>query len=178
MACSWSSWRTSLALVALLLGLGCGPQAPPPAAPQQPTYRSMPEAFRRTYSEAEFERMLRGEVVIPERAGGPATDVPADPEFSTATPRATLLSFLLCYQRRDFVRMLQLIPDRYRSNMTAESLERQFSEPETEEMMDKLADGADGPIDERGDEATLRYGGRYELQLIREGGGWKIKDID
>src|SRR5687768_9521104 len=116
MVCSWSSWKTRLTAVALILGLGCGPQAPPPAAPQEPTYRSMPEAFRRTYSEAEFERMLRGEVVIPERAGSPGDDPPVEPEFSMATPRAALLSFLLCYRRRDFVRMLQLIPDRYKNN--------------------------------------------------------------
>ncbi len=174
-ACSWSSWRISLALI---LGLGCGPQAPPPAAPQQPTYRSMPEAFRRTYNEAEFERMLRGEVVIPERASNPGPEAPDEPEFSMATPRAALLSFLLCYQKRDFVRMLQLIPDRYKNNMTAESLERQFGEEGTQEMMEKLSDGADGPIEERGDQATLRYGDRYQLQMIREDGGWKISDID
>ncbi len=176
-------------LVALLL-VGCGSKGPEAGEPRatgelkvalaQPdypaAYRLMPPAFRDNYSEEEFVRMMMGEVVVP-RAGG------AEPEARKAqpapdTPRAALEAFLVAYRGEQWEAMLQLVPDRYRERLDAAAIEKQFQDEHNREMMEQIAEGVDGPIEERGDRAILRYGGRFEVKLVRENGRWKIEDID
>ena len=36
----------------------------------------------------------------------------------------------------------------------------------------------DEPITERGNDARMSYGDRYNVQFLKEDGVWKIKDLD
>ena len=101
--------------------------------------------------------------------------------YGQATPREALRSFLRAHRLERWEIMLRLIPDRYREHMDVDMLRQQFQGEHRDDMtllLGILAANAEEPITEKGNEARMPYGERYEVEFIREDGLWKILDID
>ena len=47
-----------------------------------------------------------------------------------------------------------------------------------ETLMNTLEANVDEPIVERGNDARMAYGDRYEVKFVKEDGVWKLKDLD
>jgi hypothetical protein len=60
-------------------------------------------------------------------------------------------------------------------------MKAQFEGP-SKEPMDALIDALEASVDdaivERGNEARMIYGERFEVKFVREEGLWKLKDLD
>ncbi len=102
--------------------------------------------------------------------------------YSQATPRDTVRSFVRAYSLKRWDVMLRFAPQEYRERMTVEMVEKQFEGPRKEqmrEMMDALRVNLDAPSADSQSEnqARLRYGEMYEVELVREQGAWKIKRL-
>ncbi|MCG8422462.1 MAG: hypothetical protein MJE77_31495 [Proteobacteria bacterium] len=101
--------------------------------------------------------------------------------YSQATPRDAVRSFVRAYRLKRWDILLRFVPNKYRERMTAENLRQQFegdSRDEVDIMMKILGANVDEPIEDKGNEARMPYGDRYEVQFVREDGLWKIRDID
>lgn len=101
--------------------------------------------------------------------------------YSHATPREALRSFLRAYKLKRWDVMLRFVPNKYRTRMNAEKVQNQFHGPNREDvasMMHMLEANIDEPIQDKGNEARMRYGDRYEVKFVREEGQWKIQDLD
>lgn len=102
--------------------------------------------------------------------------------YSQATPRDTVRSFVRAYSLGRWDVMLRFVPKAYKERMTVEMVEKQFTGPrkdEMKEMMDTLRVNLDAPSADSQSEnqARLRYGETYEVELVREQGLWKIKRL-
>src|SRR5690606_9771044 len=101
--------------------------------------------------------------------------------YSQATPREALRSFVRAYRLKGWDMMLRVVPAVSRERMDVDKLRRQFegaSREDIDVMMKMLEANIDEPITDKGDEARMPYGDRYEVKFVREGGLWKIRDID
>ena len=101
--------------------------------------------------------------------------------YSLATPRDALRSFVRAYRLKRWEIMLRLVPKKYAEKMTVDKLRQQFEGNERENiasMMNMLEANIDEPIEDKGNEARMPYGDRYEVQFVREDGQWKIQDLD
>ncbi len=101
--------------------------------------------------------------------------------YSQASPRDALRSFVRAYRLSRWDIILRLAPSNYRDRMTVEKIRKQFDGIRREEMasmMSMLEANIDEPIKDKGDEARMPYGDRFEVQFVREDGLWKIKDLD
>jgi hypothetical protein len=98
--------------------------------------------------------------------------------YSFATPRDALRSFLRAYRLERWDVMLRFIPDSYREKMTVDTLRKQFADDEVASMMNMLEANLDAEIDDKGNQARMPYGDRFEVQFVREDGLWKIEDLD
>ncbi|MCP4449525.1 MAG: hypothetical protein GY811_29960 [Myxococcales bacterium] len=102
--------------------------------------------------------------------------------YGQATPRDTVRSFVRAYNLKRWDVMLQFVPDAFRERMTVEMVQKQFDGPRKEEMremMDEVRVNLDAPSadSQSGNQARLRYGETYEVELVREQGLWKIKRL-
>ena len=102
--------------------------------------------------------------------------------YSQATPRDAVRSFLRAYSLKRWDVMLRFVPKAYRERMTVEMVQKQFDGPRKEamsEMMESVRVNLNAPTleNQQGNEARLRYGERYEVELVREQGLWKIKRL-
>ncbi len=101
--------------------------------------------------------------------------------YDQTSPRAALRSFLRAYRLGRYDIMLRFVPERYRSRMDAAKMKAQFEGPSKEDaeaMIDSLEASVEEPIAERGNEARMSYGERFEVKFVREEGLWKLKDLD
>ena len=65
--------------------------------------------------------------------------------------------------------------------MDAAKLKAQFTGPskdQIEALMNSLEANVDDQIYERGNDARMSYGERFEVKFIKEDGVWKLKDLD
>jgi hypothetical protein len=101
--------------------------------------------------------------------------------YSQRTPWQTVRSFVRAVEARRWDVLLRLLPEADRTGMTEDRL-REMLAGEGEEALDHLAAGIrsalDGDIEEHGDHATLAYGERYRVELVREGDVWCVADPD
>lgn len=99
--------------------------------------------------------------------------------YDRSTPRATLRSFVRAYELRRWQEMLAFVPSDYRKSMTAKTVEQQFTQPGTVEMMARFKEAIDGSIEQNDLAARVRYGtdGSYEIRLLLEAGEWVILDL-
>ncbi len=102
--------------------------------------------------------------------------------YSQKTPQETVRSFVRAYSLKRWEVMLRFVPSSYRDRMSVEMVKKQFEGPRKEamqEMMDKLRVNLNAPSSDiqRGNQARLRYGDSYEVELVREQGLWKIKRL-
>ena len=101
--------------------------------------------------------------------------------YDQTTPRGALRSFLRAYRLERWDVMLRFVPDKYREKMDAGKMREQFlgaSRQQMEIMMNMLEANVDAPIVEKGNEARMAYGERYEVKFVREDGAWKLRDLD
>jgi hypothetical protein len=101
--------------------------------------------------------------------------------YSQRTPRQTVRSFVRAIEARRWDVLLRLLPEADREAMTEDRL-REMLAGEGEEALDHLAagmrDALDADIEEHGDHATLPYGERFRVELVREGDAWCVADPD
>ena len=77
--------------------------------------------------------------------------------------------------------MLRFVPNQYREKMDAAKMKAQFTGPSKEQvetLMNTLEANVDEPIVERGNDARMSYGDRFEVKFVKEDGVWKLKDLD
>jgi hypothetical protein len=98
--------------------------------------------------------------------------------YSHASPRDALRSFVRAYKLERWDVMLTFIPDSYREKMTVDTLRKQFADDEVATMMNMLESNIEADIDDKGNQARMPYGDRFEVAFIREDGLWKIEDLD
>ncbi len=99
--------------------------------------------------------------------------------YSQKTPQDAVRSFVRAYSLKRWEIMLRFVPTAYREKMTVEMVQKQFEGPREEamkEMMGVLHQNLESPISEivKGNQARIRYGEQYEVELVRQQGAWKI----
>src|SRR5438067_4491816 len=101
--------------------------------------------------------------------------------YDQTTPKAALRSFLRAYRLERWDIMLRFVPNQYREKMDAAKMKAQFTGPSKDSMetlMNSLEANVDESITERGNDARMQYGDRYEVKFVKEDGVWKLKDLD
>jgi hypothetical protein len=101
--------------------------------------------------------------------------------YSQANPRDALRSFLRAYNLKRWDVMLRFVPNKYAERMTVDKMREQFEGPQREDIaakMHMIEANLDEPITDRGNEARMPYGDRFEVRFVREDSQWKIKDLD
>ena len=101
--------------------------------------------------------------------------------YSQATPREALRSFVRAYSLKRWDVMLRFVPTKYRERMTVAKMRDQFEgahREEIESMMNMIQANLDEPITDKGSEARMPYGDRFEVKFVLEEGRWKIQDLD
>lgn len=101
--------------------------------------------------------------------------------YTQTTPRDALRSFVRAYRLKRWDVMLRFVPNSYREKMSIDKMREQFEGMHRDEngsMMNMLEANLDEPIEDKGNEARMPYGDRYEVKFVREDGLWKIQDLD
>jgi hypothetical protein len=101
--------------------------------------------------------------------------------YDQSSPKAALRSFLRAYRLERWDVMLRFVPNQYREKMDAAKMKAQFAGPSKEQMdtlMNTLEANVDEPITERGNDARMSYGEKYEVKFQKEDGVWKLKDLE
>lgn len=101
--------------------------------------------------------------------------------YDQSTPKSALRSFIRAYRLERYDIMLRFVPNQYREKMDAAKMKAQFTGPSKEQMetlMNTLEANVDEPIIERGNDARMSYGDRFEVKFVKEDGVWKLKDLD
>jgi len=73
------------------------------------------------------------------------------------------------------------VPNTYREKMDITKMKAQFQGPSKEQMenlMNTIEANVEEPIMERGNDAKMTYGDRFEVKFVKEDGSWKLKDLD
>jgi hypothetical protein len=96
------------------------------------------------------------------------------------TPRGALRSFIRAVEFKRYDVLVRLVPSEFA--MTAEQIKAQFEGDMAKEVMGlvgRLREALEAPVVEVGDNrATILYGDRQTVTLVREDGAWKIEDFD
>jgi hypothetical protein len=101
--------------------------------------------------------------------------------YDQSTPKAALRSFIRAYRLERWDIMLRFVPNQYREKMDGAKLKTQFlgpSKEQVETLMNTLEANVDEPITERGNNARMAYGDRFEVKFVKEDGVWKLQDLD
>ena len=101
--------------------------------------------------------------------------------YDQSTPKGALRSFIRAYRLERWDMMLKFVPTQYKEKMNPEKMKAQFTGPSKEQMetlMNTLEANVDEPIIERGNDARMSYGDRFEVKFVKEDGVWKLKDLD
>jgi hypothetical protein len=130
---------------------------------------------------AEFEYGLGDKMMLVQESG--RWRIAANPLgfYDQSTPRNALRSFLRAYHLERWDVMLRFVPNAYRAKMDGAKMKAQFTGPSREQMdtlMNTLEANVDEAIMERGNDARMLYGDRFNVQFVREDGAWKLKDLD
>ncbi len=101
--------------------------------------------------------------------------------YDQTTPKAALRSFIRAFRLERWDVMLRFVPNQYREKMDAAKMKAQFTGPskdQVETLMNTLEANVDEPVTERGNDARMSYGDRFEVKFVKEDGVWKLKDLD
>lgn len=101
--------------------------------------------------------------------------------YDQSTPRSALRGFLRAYRLERWDIMLRFVPSAYREKMDEAKMKAQFTGPSREQienLINTLEANVEEPIVERGNDARMSYGDRFNVQFVREDGLWKLKDLD
>jgi hypothetical protein len=101
--------------------------------------------------------------------------------YDQSTPRDALRGFLRAYRLERWDIMMRFVPNAYREKMDEAKMKAQFTGPSREQLetlINTLEANVDEPITERGNDARMSYGDRFNVQFVKEDGLWKLKDLD
>ena len=101
--------------------------------------------------------------------------------YDQSSPKSALRSFIRAFRLERFDIMLRFVPNQYREKMDVAKMKAQFTGPSKDQMetlMNTLEANVDEPIVERGNDARMAYGDRFEVKFVKEDGVWKLKDLD
>lgn len=101
--------------------------------------------------------------------------------YDQTTPKGALRSFIRAFRLERWEVMLRFVPNQYKEKMDPGKMKAQFTGPSKEQMetlMNTLEANVDEPIIERGNDARMSYGDRFEVKFVKEDGVWKLKDLD
>ena len=101
--------------------------------------------------------------------------------YAQHTPRAAVESFVRAFNNRRFDVLMSFVPDAQRKDLDAEQLQTAW-EGEQQEQMQKITQALEASlatlrIELAGRRATVGYGAGATVELINEGGAWKIEDF-
>jgi len=101
--------------------------------------------------------------------------------YDQSTPRNALRGFLRAFRLERWDVMMRFVPNAYREKMDEAKLKAQFTGPSREQietLINTIEANVDEPIVERGNDARMSYGDRFNVQFVKEDGLWKLKDLD
>jgi hypothetical protein len=101
--------------------------------------------------------------------------------YDQSTPRAAIRSFVRAMENRRYDVVMRFVPNADREGMTIEGMRQAWEgegREEIERLLANLRVNLDNPIEVVGDRATMSYGERFSMQLVREDGVWKVEDPD
>ena len=101
--------------------------------------------------------------------------------YDQSTPKSALRSFIRAFRLERWKIMLRFVPRQYAEKMDEAKMKAQFTGPSKDQMetlMNTLEANVDEPIIERGNDARMSYGDRFEVKFVKEDGVWKLKDLD
>jgi hypothetical protein len=101
--------------------------------------------------------------------------------YSQSTPRESLRSFIRAYNLKRWDVMLRFVPKKYAERMTVDKIRKQFEGAQSSDIATRIhmiEANLDQQITEKGNQARMPYGDRYEVKFVREDTQWKIRDID
>lgn len=98
--------------------------------------------------------------------------------YSQASPVAAVASFVRAFELGRYDVLLRFVPDSEKVGLTAEQLKSAWEGPQKQEMLD-LVQALEAALptaraEQYGDKATLAYGSGGTVELLEEGGLWKI----
>jgi hypothetical protein len=101
--------------------------------------------------------------------------------YPQRAPDEALRSFVRAVERKRWDVVLRFVPQRYRGNITTDTLKERWEGAQVSELQQQLAAvraHIDEPIELVGDEARLPVGERKQVKLIREDGAWKVETLE
>ncbi len=101
--------------------------------------------------------------------------------YAQHTPRAALESFVRAFNNRRFDVLMSFVPDAQRKDLDEKQLEAAW-EGEQREQMQKITQALEASlpalrVELAGRRATVGYGAGATVEMINEGGNWKIEDF-
>ena len=110
------------------------------------------------------------------RVDGSAIDL-----YGQSTPEAALHAFVRAFRNRRYDVLLRFIPDAEREGLGVAELKRAW-EGEERADLERLVSAVEtalpsARLEVTGDRATMAYGAAGTVELVREGGVWKVEDL-
>jgi hypothetical protein len=110
------------------------------------------------------------------RVDGSAIDL-----YGQATPESALKGFVLAFKNRRYDVLLRFVPEAEREGLGVEELKRAWEGEERAELQALVAaveaNLPSGHLEVTGDRATMAFGAGGTVELVREGGRWKVEDL-
>ncbi len=110
------------------------------------------------------------------RVDGSAVDL-----YGQTTPESALKAFVLAFKNRRYDVLLRFVPDAEREGLGVEELKRAWEGEERAELEALVAaveaNLPNGRLEVTGDRATMAFGAGGTVELVREGGLWKVEDL-
>lgn len=101
--------------------------------------------------------------------------------YAQDTPRHAILGFVRAIERQRYDLIMRYVPDAHRAGLDAAKLRAAWEGRDKDEIAQVVAALKHalpaGAIEETGARAALQYGSG-SIQLVREGGLWKIENFD
>jgi hypothetical protein len=110
------------------------------------------------------------------RVDGSAIDL-----YGQATPETALKAFVRAFKNRRYDVLLRFVPEAEREGLGVEELKRAWEGEERAEVEALVsaveANLPNGRLEVTGDRATMAFGAGGTVELVREGGIWKVEDL-
>jgi glutathione S-transferase len=101
--------------------------------------------------------------------------------YDQSSPRTAIRSFVRAMENRRYDVVLRFVPNADREGMSVDAMREAWEgegREEIERLLANLRANLNNPIEVVGDRATMPYGERFSMQLVREDGVWKVEDPD
>lgn len=96
------------------------------------------------------------------------------------TPNRALKSFLRALQNQRYDRVMRFVPNEYKKHMTRDQVREEFekaNKKQNDRVIEMLKLNLNNDVQQKGDEARMPFGDKYEVVFRREDGVWKIEDL-